>query len=478
MPRVRPPIPLNRFRRMRETYLRIASDARTTVTKATFSRRLHDFIHDLLLHRSGSWKYGASMLSARVRVIAFLQKMITPGDEIVFDSSSGFYPKSFGETVDGYAFFPFHNGAFVCSYCSSAQPRRDARAIPRHRRDPSHGCNLICTTCRDLNFVQHEGVWMTHDERDRMIGRSLFSHHDSPIDSLMIKQFGLATGEKLTGLSPHSLRGRDAVSSRGRLLPTSHLKNGEPLWLGVELEVQPTSKPSEGSRQSRDRAMTFAAKTVGSFAILKHDGSLDPGGFEICSVPGTLEWHRQVWKPFLEGARDHVRGFRAGPAPYGMHVHVSRDSLGVLAAGRMMAFIHNPNNYAFITHIAGRDSNTYVQYDGSTTIGAARRGYRHHYDAAGPSHGKPTIEIRIFRSNVSPLGFMRNLEFTHALATWCQVAAPATTGELTVSRFAAWFAHPAVYSQYPALAAWFKARTGYRVAIKDGRRVDPELADA
>lgn len=286
----------------------------------------------------------------------------------------------------------------------------------------------------------------------------------------------------------------------GEEFHTSDKDTGTPLFLGVELEVVP--------RRGVDKSVAVArsGRIMRNAAIIKRDGSVDAEmGFEIVSAPGTLAWQREVWTPLLEGspalkteaAAQYLRSWGA-QVPCGLHVHIDREGLGDLAAGKVMAFVHNPNNLRFMEIMAGRSANRYVVYnpnrgdvdklgypvEGRTVVKHIKRGYRTHYDAAGPSERYNTIEIRIFRGNVSPHGFFRAVEFCDALARFCKgqyamperhdeakvvsglissrpKKAPASTigargmlaggNNLRAEDFLAWFSQARVRTSYPSL---------------------------
>lgn len=106
-----------------------------------------------------------------------------------------------------------------------------------------------------------------------------------------------------------------------RSLP-NELLTERPLWLGVELEVEPKS-----GIELRE-CIIKAHEAINDFAILKPDSSV-PDGFEIVSVPATLAWHRKAWPKALEKIRGVATSWRAEDC--GMHVHFAREALATTA---------------------------------------------------------------------------------------------------------------------------------------------------
>lgn len=131
-------------------------------------------------------------------------------------------------------------------------------------------------------------------------------------------------------------------------------------FLGWELEA--CSNQSTVGREATAQAFKNQLPWL---VMCKLDGSIAPEGFETVSVPATLDYWRES---SLSSALDSMR-----VAPYnmrswehvkcGFHVHVSRSALTVLDLQKMERFIHNPDNNAFITKIAGRSAGTYQKYD-------------------------------------------------------------------------------------------------------------------
>ena len=271
------------------------------------------------------------------------------------------------------------------------------------------------------------------------------------------------------------------------------------LYMGVELEVTPNNQVQDvllqhcnvykqdynlrykSSQSLAAQIMRQYHSLVQSF-IVKSDATT-ANGFEIVSVPGTHKWHvEEAWKGFFKEDYTDEEQVKLAPSSWlcgwpnngrptkdplythvfgpnrpicGIHVHVSRDALSPLQLGKILFFVGNPYNKGFIEKIAGRNSQKYANIltkklkDGNVlikmkkndagnrpTIGAAPHGDTK-YQAINTNTGKPTIEFRIFRSNVTKYGFFKVLDFVHALVTWCANNS-SNTNDLTVEKFVQW----------------------------------------
>ena len=223
-----------------------------------------------------------------------------------------------------------------------------------------------------------------------------------------------------------------------------------PLWLGVELEVVPRYD-GRGNFVDGDY-LPRTMDTTEEFAILKRDGSLPSRGFEIVTVPATLAAHRMLWRRFFKEAAPGLSGWTEPSC--GMHVHLARAAISDLTLGKMLVFLNKPDNIGFVERIAGRSHNTYARLHPKRFGDAKLSGSETpHYDALNVSshtEGK-TVELRIFRSNVSRGGFMKNLDFTHALVAFCREASAA---QLSGPTFYSWLGLPDIQAAYPFLTQW------------------------
>lgn len=217
----------------------------------------------------------------------------------------------------------------------------------------------------------------------------------------------------------------DAKLKPTQYLPYNHKVSGEyhgfprtdiisPLAFGVELEVE----CADGYTDYNYHYITAVNNALSSsggenFAICKRDGSLKGEGrygFEICTNPASIPFHRQAWKNFFLNSF----GARLSTSERtGLHIHVSKDAISRLSAGKILQFIHNPENRKFLRKVAGRKSNQYANYDAELGIRDVKKRFDHY--AAVNTSLSFTIEFRIFSATLNYDRFMSYLEFVDAL---------------------------------------------------------------
>lgn len=256
-------------------------------------------------------------------------------------------------------------------------------------------------------------------------------------------------------------------SAPGEALPEN------PLWLGVELEVEPNQNNVVSDYIKR------AHKEVGSFAILKKDGTLSHAGFEIVSVPGTLRWHRGVWGPFFKEAAPFLSSWTDGHC--GMHVHIDRAALSAMTVGKLYRFLNDRANSGLLYKIAGRGNGEYHTYSPSHM--RISEGFKieasSHYDVLSRSATNSiydmstTLELRMFRGNVAKAGFFKNLEFTAAI---CEFVQEVSINNLTSSGFINWFGIPGNHGRFEMLTKWM--RTHGFLTLTGPLKDVPQFADS
>lgn len=258
----------------------------------------------------------------------------------------------------------------------------------------------------------------------------------------------------LSFLSPRFMSGENVKATTGTTA-ISHYP-----FLGVELEVE-RKEGSEDKVYCIERIHDKVYDLLGrDFVILKHDGSLrGHRPFEIVTVPATLAYHQTQWEDFLSDQtfRPQLTSYASGRC--GMHIHINRHSFTGLHLAKFMRFINAKVNSKFINTIAQRYNNDFAKYH-DTTIAAHKHNYVASYSnptrttrmSAVNCNNKATIEVRIFRGNLSKTGFFKNLEFVHALWYYTKYASIA---ELEYKAFIRWLFDPINDShEYKHLKAW------------------------
>ena len=174
------------------------------------------------------------------------------------------------------------------------------------------------------------------------------------------------------------------------------------------------------------------------------------------TLPADLESHRKVyqWAKWCKSMVGMADGYHADDASAGMHVHIDRAAVSPYTAGKMLVFMNADCNRVWLEQIAQRDvsQNQYCKFKADKRIADGRNVNDDRYEALNIT--RHTIEIRIFRSNLSEQRIYKNLEFCHALVKWCEVE---SAQELTAERMQAFIIRNR--SEYPALAKFIESRS-------------------
>jgi hypothetical protein len=208
------------------------------------------------------------------------------------------------------------------------------------------------------------------------------------------------------------------TSHRG---PTSRRGGG---LFGVELEVEC------GRSYGVDDLSAEVYRRIGSdFVTVKEDSSLT-NGFEIVTAPADLTTHAERFARLLHSRIDGLRAWSTETA--GMHVHYSRSGISPFTTGKLLVFMNDPRNNAFVARIAGRRDNTYCERT-DARIRDARQYPRNRYRRLNLQNAN-TIEFRIFRATLKYSRLMANIEFCAASIAFARDTAP---GDLTSDAFVA-----------------------------------------
>ena len=149
-----------------------------------------------------------------------------------------------------------------------------------------------------------------------------------------------------------------------------------------------------------------------------------------------------------------------------MHIHLDRKMLSSVQLGKLLVFINNEFNRGFIERIAGR-SETFYEDSSCTSYAVMRKkkiadgGQRNYnkYEAVNVAH-QSTVELRIFRSNLTKDGILRALEFSYALVDFLQQNT-CRVSDQHYKEFLKWFNRsPQNRASYPYFFGWL-VRKGY-----------------
>lgn len=194
--------------------------------------------------------------------------------------------------------------------------------------------------------------------------------------------------------------------------PPIFIKKGEgTMFFGVENELSfPTTKYQE-------QALIYAATKFNPLDMYtQHDGSV-VNGVECVVHPRTYEWYLEndkfVENMFLSGCQQHSSA--------GMHVHMSRSGFTRTTLLKFMTFI--AVHKEFINHVAERQPDEGGRSWKNTPTSILRQkakgiDVQDKYVDVNIKH-RETIEVRIFAGAVESTRFYKNLQFCHALWSWC-----------------------------------------------------------
>ena len=302
--------------------------------------------------------------------------------------------------------------------------------------DDSYSCYegdfTVCNSCSDDHYYYSEN-------RDTYIANEDYDEYDSDYDD-----------EGYSGVHRYETNVLDHLDFQLTASEQQQQNKGKKLlYCGVELEVERRNNCPD------DIAHHINTSVLPDFAICKSDGSLD-NGFEIVTAPSTYAMHKKNWSKFFddEQCRENLKGWSTDTA--GLHIHLSRNALTPSEIGKILIFINDQTNNDFINQIAGRSSDQWAKKSPKKITDAYN--YSDKYEAVNTSH-RNTIELRIFRSNVSKHGFFRVLEFAFALSDFVKTTSIALTS-LHYTAFFRFMSRPENKATYPNLSAWL-IRKGY-----------------
>ena len=223
------------------------------------------------------------------------------------------------------------------------------------------------------------------------------------------------------------------------------------LLYGVELEVMArNSMPEDYPDTLHDYN--------GDWFKCKKDGSLDEGngGFEICTAPSTFKFLKDRFTQMFnsdywtdENGSTYVKGWNTTCA--GLHIHINKKALSPLEVGKLLVFVNDKKNARFIEDIAGRNMNRWCKSE-TKKISDGQYQSDDRYEAVNTVPSK-TVELRIFKSNVSEHGFMRALEFTDGMIRYLKQSSMREQS-LNYKSFISYIKKPENRSEYPNFWSW------------------------
>jgi hypothetical protein len=198
--------------------------------------------------------------------------------------------------------------------------------------------------------------------------------------------------------------------------------SNDTLLFGVELEVENLYSGHRINTSTNAMAHIFLNIIGRDIWYIKTDGSLRYG-LELVSHPFSWSQFKEdkpIWSKVCALLNEHKYG---ASARTGMHVHMSKSAFTTVHLYKFIKFIYEDSNREFMYAIAeriGTPTNSYCRYHDEDLEGCAKTA-KDKRNNSGQRHSavsllyKPTAEIRIFQSSVSPSVIYKNLEFCKSL---------------------------------------------------------------
>jgi len=185
------------------------------------------------------------------------------------------------------------------------------------------------------------------------------------------------------------------------------------LFFGIELEIE-----SEGN------SIYDAVQSLPDFVYAKADSSIN-NGLEVVSHPTSWNWlqeNKKQWDIILNLREDGFLSYKTDTC--GMHVHLSKKAFSTLHLYKFLKMFFE--NQEFITIISRRRLSKLERYaslqsDESIVYKAKIKNNTERYTAVNLQN-EESVEVRIFRGTLSPVGFWRNVEFCKAVYEYTKIA--------------------------------------------------------
>lgn len=233
---------------------------------------------------------------------------------------------------------------------------------------------------------------------------------------------------------------------------------GTNLYMGFELEIEMPQNP-RGDEATKVIEYLHENPVCKELLYYKNDGSLSHG-MEIVTHPFVFEWLKDN-----KAAIKHINGLaKIGCASYhtqtcGFHVHMSKNAFTNTQLFKFMKLIYE--NSEFTRKISQRVSRDRMDNYASLVSGnitdraKTKDNPREQRRGAINLAPKNTVEVRIFQGNLNHSRIWKNLEFCHALWTFCNEV---TFKEVTVPMFEAFIqAHKIKYKNLVRFISGAKA---------------------
>lgn len=303
----------------------------------------------------------------------------------------------------------FSEHFIICEDCSSIEYEDEAVSA-------YDGDRIICTSCCDRNYH-----W--NDSRDTYI-----HDDDDDEDDGIIGEY-------------HS-----SSENLGHI-PSAHDKHKNPIYLGLELEME--AGDSDRYRKAEELLNAIGRYKGEQYCLLENDGSLDDG-FEMVTGWTGLDVHAEQ----LEFFKQPFKGMRSHDTrTCGLHIHICKTGMTMSHASKLILFINESSNQRLIKAIARRENPDYAKIKNkradyrwlknAKNMSGLRRQLMElnedRYEALNFKNPN-TVEYRMFKGTLKYETIMACLEFTYA--SW-HFARDTGIRNLTTEDFLAYISKPA-----------------------------------
>lgn len=301
------------------------------------------------------------------------------------------------------------------------------------------------STCEDCDSIEYDSDLISAYSGDRYICQSCCDrhyHYSDRQETYVHDDDGDDEDETDSIIGEYH-----SSSNRLGLITSEHDKSKNPIYLGMELEME-----TNGSRDRYERAETLL-NAVGSragdtYCLLENDGSLNDG-FEMVTGHTSLQVHRdqlEFFKTPFAGMKSH------DTRTCGLHVHICKTGMTMNHAAKLILFINDSNNQRLIKAIARRDGSSYAQVKNKKASyewlknAKQNSGIRNQlmylnqdrYEALNFKNPN-TVEFRLFKGTLRYETIIACLEFTYA--SW-YFAKDSGINDLTTDNFLKYICKP------------------------------------
>jgi hypothetical protein len=220
-----------------------------------------------------------------------------------------------------------------------------------------------------------------------------------------------------------------------KFFPVRHPRDNS-VPIGVELEMQykldrNTYDPVRASWQLYQQQLEINKDW--NYFYMENDSSIGDYGLEMITMPMSRRLHNIYWKAMLPKIREQFLGWnteeRAGDAQYGIHTTFEVAQFGQFNLARLIKFVENSGNKEFIQAMAQRGK--IYGYQGSIAGQTKKvkevvlisrdgkmQGSHQRTQAIHVKSGGQLCEVRMFRTTLNRISFMKNLQFLYAFHEW------------------------------------------------------------